>query len=55
LKKPLAGVEYLMEFFKQRFLMAEGADVLIDSEDVNAVTFAGSVSAGGKVAQRATS
>jgi acyl-CoA reductase-like NAD-dependent aldehyde dehydrogenase len=31
------------------------ADVLIDSEDVNAVTFTGSVSAGGKVAQRATS
>jgi acyl-CoA reductase-like NAD-dependent aldehyde dehydrogenase len=31
------------------------ADVLIDSEDVNAVTFTGSVHAGGKVAQRATS
>ena len=31
------------------------ADVLIDSEDVNAVTFTGSVPAGGKVAQRATS
>jgi acyl-CoA reductase-like NAD-dependent aldehyde dehydrogenase len=31
------------------------ADVLIDSEDVNAVTFTGSVSAGGKVAQTATS
>ena len=31
------------------------ADVLIDSEDVNAVTFTGSVTAGGKVAQRATS
>ena len=31
------------------------ADVPIDSEDVNAVTFTGSVSAGGKVAQRATS
>ena len=31
------------------------ADTLIDSEDVNAVTFTGSVSAGGKVAQRATS
>ena len=31
------------------------ADVLIDSQDVNAVTFTGSVSAGGKVAQRATS
>ena len=30
-------------------------DVLIDSEDINAVTFTGSVSAGGKVAQRATS
>jgi succinate-semialdehyde dehydrogenase/glutarate-semialdehyde dehydrogenase/succinyl-CoA reductase len=32
-----------------------GADILIDSGDVNAVTFTGSVSAGGKVAQRATS
>ena len=31
------------------------ADMLIDSQDVNAVTFTGSVSAGGKVAQRATS
>ncbi len=31
------------------------ADVIIDSEDVNAVTFTGSVSAGSKVAQRATS
>jgi succinate-semialdehyde dehydrogenase/glutarate-semialdehyde dehydrogenase/succinyl-CoA reductase len=31
------------------------ADILIDSEDVNAVTFTGSVTAGGKVAQRATS
>jgi len=31
------------------------ADALIDSEDVNAVTFTGSVTAGGKVAQRATS
>ena len=31
------------------------ADILIDSEDVNAVTFTGSVPAGGKVAQRATS
>ena len=35
--------------------MAVLADVLIDSEDVNAVTFTGSVPAGGKVAQRATS
>jgi acyl-CoA reductase-like NAD-dependent aldehyde dehydrogenase len=31
------------------------ADIIIDSQDVNAVTFTGSVSAGGKVAQRATS
>ena len=31
------------------------ADILIDSEDVNAVTFTGSVPIGGKVAQRATS
>jgi acyl-CoA reductase-like NAD-dependent aldehyde dehydrogenase len=31
------------------------ADIIIDSEDVNAVTFTGSVAAGGKVAQRATS
>ena len=31
------------------------AETLIDSEDVNAVTFTGSVSAGAKVAQRATS
>jgi acyl-CoA reductase-like NAD-dependent aldehyde dehydrogenase len=31
------------------------ADTLIDSQDINAVTFTGSVSAGGKVAQRATS
>ena len=31
------------------------ADILIDSQDINAVTFTGSVSAGGKVAQRATS
>ena len=31
------------------------ADVIIDSEDINAVTFTGSVFAGGKVAQRATS
>ncbi len=31
------------------------ADLLIDSKDVNAITFTGSVSAGGKVAQRATS
>ena len=31
------------------------ADIIIDSEDINAVTFTGSVSAGGKVAQRATS
>jgi acyl-CoA reductase-like NAD-dependent aldehyde dehydrogenase len=31
------------------------ADILINSEDVNAVTFTGSVPAGGKVAQRATS
>jgi len=30
-------------------------DIIIDSEDVNAVTFTGSVPAGGKVAQRATS
>jgi succinate-semialdehyde dehydrogenase/glutarate-semialdehyde dehydrogenase/succinyl-CoA reductase len=31
------------------------ADAFIDSENVNAVTFTGSVSPGGKVAQRATS
>jgi succinate-semialdehyde dehydrogenase/glutarate-semialdehyde dehydrogenase/succinyl-CoA reductase len=31
------------------------AENLIDSQDVNAITFTGSVSAGGKVAQRATS
>jgi succinate-semialdehyde dehydrogenase/glutarate-semialdehyde dehydrogenase/succinyl-CoA reductase len=31
------------------------ADVIIDSEDISAVTFTGSVIAGGKVAQRATS
>jgi acyl-CoA reductase-like NAD-dependent aldehyde dehydrogenase len=31
------------------------ADIIIDSEDVNAVTFTGSVPVGGKVAQRATS
>lgn len=31
------------------------ADILIDSQDINAVTFTGSVSAGSKVAQRATS
>src|SRR6266516_7044564 len=31
------------------------ADILIDSQDVNSVTFTGSVPVGGKVAQRATS
>jgi succinate-semialdehyde dehydrogenase/glutarate-semialdehyde dehydrogenase/succinyl-CoA reductase len=31
------------------------ANILIDSEDINAVTFTGSVTAGGIVAQRATS
>jgi len=31
------------------------ADILIDSQDVNAITFTGSVPVGGKVAQRATS
>ena len=31
------------------------ADILIDSQDINAVTFTGSVSAGGKVTKRATS
>jgi acyl-CoA reductase-like NAD-dependent aldehyde dehydrogenase len=31
------------------------ADILIDSEDVNAITFTGSVPVGGKVVQRATS
>jgi succinate-semialdehyde dehydrogenase/glutarate-semialdehyde dehydrogenase/succinyl-CoA reductase len=31
------------------------ADIIIDSEDVNAVTFTGSVPVGGKVAQRASS
>src|SRR5947208_5099377 len=34
---------------------SSSADILIDSEDVNAVTFTGSVPVGGKVAQRATS
>jgi acyl-CoA reductase-like NAD-dependent aldehyde dehydrogenase len=41
--------------FQTVVLDGAGADVLIDSEDVNAVTFTGSVPAGGKVAQRATS
>jgi acyl-CoA reductase-like NAD-dependent aldehyde dehydrogenase len=41
--------------FQTVVLDGGGADILIDSEDVNAVTFTGSVSAGGKVAQRATS
>src|SRR5215468_4159611 len=41
--------------FQTVVLDGAGADLLIDSEDVNAVTFTGSVSAGGKVAQRATS
>jgi succinate-semialdehyde dehydrogenase/glutarate-semialdehyde dehydrogenase/succinyl-CoA reductase len=41
--------------FQTVVLDGAGADVLIDSQDVNAVTFTGSVSAGGKVAQRATS
>ena len=35
--------------------MAQTASVFVDSEDINAVTFTGSVSAGGKVAQRAAS
>ena len=33
--------------FQTAVLDGGGADVLIDSEDVNAVTFTGSVSAGG--------
>ena len=41
--------------FQTVVLDGAAADALIDSEDVNAVTFTGSVSAGGKVAQRATS
>jgi acyl-CoA reductase-like NAD-dependent aldehyde dehydrogenase len=41
--------------FQTVILDGAAADVLIDSEDVNAVTFTGSVPAGGKVAQRATS
>ncbi len=41
--------------FQTVVLDGPAADVLIDSEDINAVTFTGSVSAGGKVAQRATS
>ena len=41
--------------FQTVVLDGAGADILIDSEDVNAVTFTGSVPAGGKVAQRATS
>ena len=41
--------------FQTVVLDGAGADVLIDSEDVNGVTFTGSNSAGGKVAQRATS
>jgi acyl-CoA reductase-like NAD-dependent aldehyde dehydrogenase len=31
------------------------AEALIDSDDIDAITFTGSVSVGGKVAQRATS
>jgi acyl-CoA reductase-like NAD-dependent aldehyde dehydrogenase len=41
--------------FQTVVLDGAASDVLIDSEDVNAVTFTGSVPAGGKVAQRATS
>ena len=41
--------------FQTVVLDGAATDVLIDSEDINAVTFTGSVSAGGKVAQRATS
>jgi succinate-semialdehyde dehydrogenase/glutarate-semialdehyde dehydrogenase/succinyl-CoA reductase len=41
--------------FQTVVLDGSSSDLLIDSEDVNAVTFTGSVSAGGKVAQRAAS
>ena len=41
--------------FQTVVLDGAAADVLVDSEDINAVTFTGSVSAGGKVAQRAAS
>ncbi|HZC21207.1 MAG TPA: NAD-dependent succinate-semialdehyde dehydrogenase, partial [Nitrososphaeraceae archaeon] len=41
--------------FQTVVLDGAATDVLIDSEDINAVTFTGSVSAGGKVAQRETS
>ena len=41
--------------FQTVVLDGQSTDLLIDSEDINAVTFTGSVSAGGKVAQRATS
>src|SRR5919198_3993576 len=41
--------------FQTVVLDGAAADVLVDSEDINAVTFTGSVPAGGKVAQRATS
>ena len=41
--------------FQTVVLDGPSSDLLIDSEDINAVTFTGSVSAGGKVAQRATS
>ena len=48
-------MEYPEGVFQTVVLDGAAADVLIDSEDVNAVTFTGSVPAGGKVAQRATS
>ena len=41
--------------FQTVVLEGASSDLLIDSEDVNAVTFTGSVPAGGKVAQRAAS
>src|SRR6476659_10534910 len=41
--------------FQTVVLDGAASDLLIDSEDVNAVTFTGSVSAGGKVAKRAAS
>jgi succinate-semialdehyde dehydrogenase/glutarate-semialdehyde dehydrogenase/succinyl-CoA reductase len=41
--------------FQTVVLDGPSSDLLIDSEDINAVTFTGSVSAGGKVAQRASS
>ena len=48
-------LDWQMEFFKLLVGDSSIADILIDSVDVNALTFTGSVPVGGKVAQRATS